>query len=212
MSTPAIVSSTSQVVESVTSRVNGKDIALYAAGGALVCTTCYLLMRNFQLSARNSDMESALTKSFEAQTLSNMAIKKVLKEVELPSAEVSSVKEEAGGVFSFFTASTAEITNKVQSVSEANLALLNAAQKSNDEAQEAISKAMPKYRPELGSGSKSNNTTIASEFARGVASGMGEAAGQELVKGSIGLLDPARYFQQFVVSGAKWVLNIMDSK
>jgi len=205
MSTSAI-SSSPQVIEAVTNHIKAKDVALYAAGGALVCTTCYLLFRNWQLSSQNEDVERALRVSFEAQIATTQGIEKILEEQSNKrETSVSNI-----GPWEVYTASAICVnTRSASPFSAANTATLATIHAHNLKAQEAISKVMPNYQPVLNEIDRDRQPSLAHEAIRGIVHGAASVAGQELAKGVQGVVDPTNYLRTLAAWGVSSALGYM---
>lgn len=207
MTSPAINSS-AQVIEKATSHMKAKDMALYAAGGALVCTTCYLLFRNWQLSSQNADVEHALRTSFEAQVMSIEVIDEVVKQPPIQNqTSASNTTPSNITLWGAFTGSGSSV-GKSSHQSTQNVKIKIAYEK-NLEAQVAISKVMPEYRPQLNQIYRNQQPTLAEEALRGVVRGAASVVGQEVAKGVQSAVDPTNYLRTVATWGVSSALGYL---
>jgi hypothetical protein len=200
------------------SNISTKDAVIGVAGGALVCTTCYLIFRNYQLSSQNAQTATALRKAGEAIQTTKQAIRLVQEELDpsksSPSVATSSSIETISNLFSPFTGGASLKVVKADEIEPSHLsisaiALLGASFSLNEEAEKAIRQVMP--HPSI---SLSQNRPVSEEpsFVGSFVQGVAKGTGQELGRVAVQAANPVSWLQSTAIGGLKWATNWLEGK
>ena len=209
----SINSVSSHAVEAATSRMTNRDIAGYAVSGALVCTTCYLVFRNWQLSSENANLKNVLETSEKGHKTSKDAITKVESALLKPVVEQSA--STLTEMVSTLLGSDTKQSNT--SVDPEIISALEWAITANDKAIRTIKVA--KYQLKMPT--TDQNPSLLNEFYKAIIQGAGQAVGQavvhnagqgaqQIVQGVKDATNPTTYIRAVLGGGLQWLANAVS--